>query len=67
MYIDLGLLYSNVGGLADCPEEVFSQLADHLLEGLNRWAMVSYTAMQYQQVGTTYGFQDLSLETYDSD
>jgi hypothetical protein len=43
MYIDLGLLYSNLGGLADCPEEVFSQLADHLLEGLNRWA--SYTGM----------------------
>jgi hypothetical protein len=37
------LLYSNLGGLADCPEEVFSQLADHLLEGLNRWA--SYIAM----------------------
>jgi len=29
---------SNLGALADCPEEVFSQLADHLLEGLNRWA-----------------------------
>jgi hypothetical protein len=47
-------LYSNLGGLADCPEEVFSQLADHLLEGLNRWA--SYIAMHVPTGGHHIGY-----------
>jgi hypothetical protein len=31
------LSFSNFAGLADCPEEVYAQLAGYLMEALNRY------------------------------